>query len=202
MGGYRDDTVHEASYLPFIYSTDDSAASSSVGSADERPLWRGRRTFNTKGQEVVAPEVSAEEIYICRTSDQPRSKRKTKEEGEEETLPSTSTVDEKSRFKRPISISGFRATPSARSDGKKTRTKTAQMLIREDISVRPPAPIGSAVDTNSIPRNAGFIKPEGVDVPTPPLPKKASKRDRESELNADPSISEGKKRKKKKEGKS
>ena len=79
------------------------------------------------------------------------------------------TPEEKPRSKfdkRPTSISGFKA-PSTLKDGKKTRTKTAQMLIREDVSVRPPASMQTLdpVVKREVKREEGFIKPEGVDEP-------------------------------------
>ena len=59
---HREDTVHESSYLPFIYQTN------TVGSSDEqtqeRPKFRGRRTFNAKGVEVVAEEVGVSSASI------------------------------------------------------------------------------------------------------------------------------------------
>ena len=110
----------------------------------------------------------------------------------------------RSKFeKRPTSISGFKAPLSTRRDEKKPRTKTAQMLIRDDVSVRPPESMQQPLpEQTSIPRDTGFVKPAGVDEPVPP-PRKAApegrKRDRDHESVADQPGLEGKKRKKRKD---
>ena len=117
------------------------------------------------------------------------------------------TPEEKPRSKfdkRPTSISGFKA-PSTLKDGKKTRTKTAQMLIREDVSVRPPASMQTSdpVVKREVKREEGFIKPEGVDEPirtARKAPAEGRKRERDQDASgADRTGSEGKRRKKKKD---
>ena len=138
----------------------------------------------------------------------PPSKSKPVEDGEDAPTVS-SDRDEKPRVKlekRPTAISGFRAPLSTRPDGKKPRTKTAQMLIREDSAAQPPRPVPP--ETAAIPRSAGFVKPEGVDAPSfiPPPPKKAAvesgrKREIGQEDGEDPAAPEKKRRKKKKEPK-
>ena len=103
-----------------------------------------------------------------------------------------------SKFEKlPTSISGFRAPISAQRAAKKPRTKTAQMLIREDMSVRPPPSLGS-LDPTSLPHAAGFVKPAGVDEPPPPRTD-SRKRDRDLDPSSEQTGSEGKKKKKRKE---
>ncbi|KAI0772429.1 hypothetical protein BD413DRAFT_545370 [Trametes elegans] len=176
------DAIHEASYVPFIFQSEAAEASSSSTQLEERPKLRGRRTFNARGEEVVQEDKPAED--------------------EQEMV--HETPDEKPRSskheKRPTSISGFRAPISTQKDAKKPRTKTAQMLIRDDVSVRPPAsmqPPGPPVKPE-----AGFVKPAGVDEPVRAARKPPSdgrKRVRDPDGTTDRPTSEGKKRKKKKD---
>ncbi|KAI1790553.1 hypothetical protein LXA43DRAFT_1062013 [Ganoderma leucocontextum] len=185
----QEDDVHESSYLPFIFQSDKGEGSSSAFQTDGRPAFRGRRTFNAKGREVVAePPKPIEDGEV-----------------EEDTKPD---VRPKSRSKfepLPTSISGFNAPiASTRRDGKKARTKTAQELIRDSAPIRPPASLLEfSDDTESkpaprlIPPSAGFMKPAGVDAPAAPAAS-ARKRDREGSSAG----TEGKKRKKKKEASS
>ncbi|KAI9058773.1 hypothetical protein FKP32DRAFT_1581529 [Trametes sanguinea] len=173
--------VHEASYVPFIFQSDSSEPSSSVVEEEDTPRVRGRRTFNAKGEEVI-PEV-------C---DKP--------EEEEEPLPESRDEKPRSKYeKRPTSISGFKTPISTQRDGKKSRTKTAQMLIREDVGVRPPASMQPP--SAKVKPEEGFLKPAGVDEPARTARKaqtEARKRERDQESASERPASEGKKRKKKK----
>ena len=75
------------------------------------------------------------------------------------------------------------------------------MLIHEDVPARSSSFLQAPPETPSIPRNAGFVKPEGIDAPIPPSKKSTPdgrKRDREREASDDVTGAEGKKRKKKK----
>ncbi|KAI0324106.1 hypothetical protein GY45DRAFT_463399 [Cubamyces sp. BRFM 1775] len=177
----NDNVVYEASYVPFMFDSDAAEASSSNSQKEDMPRLRGRRTFNARGEEVVQEEKP--------------------QEGED-VVPDTPEEKPRSKFdKRPTSISGFKAPISTQKDGKKTRTKTAQMLIREDVSVRPPASMQTSAP--AVKREEGFIKPEGVDEPirtARKVPGEGRKRGRDHDASgADRTGSEGKKRKKKKE---
>ncbi|KAH9886743.1 hypothetical protein C8Q73DRAFT_748900 [Cubamyces lactineus] len=178
----NDDVVYEPSYVPFIFDSDAAEASSSNSPQQDMPKLRGRRTFNARGEEIVQeekPQEEEENVVADAPEEKPRSK-----------------FD-----KRPTSISGFKAPISTQRDGKKTRTKTAQMLIREDVSVRPPASMQTSI--LAVKREEGFIKPEGVDEPIRTArraPTEGRKRERDQDTTgADRTGSEGKKRKKKKE---
>ncbi|KAI0369315.1 hypothetical protein BV20DRAFT_997194 [Pilatotrama ljubarskyi] len=179
--GGSNDVVHEASYVPFIFQSDAGEASSS-SYQEERPKLRGRRTFNARGEEVV------QEVSLPVEDDQ-------------ELAPDTLDNKPRSKFdKRPTSISGFRAPISTTKDGKKSRTKTAQMLIREDVSVRPPASMQPPPPPAKM--EDGFVKPAGVDEPirtTRRAPTDGRKRERDLDGGTDRAGSEGKKRKKKKD---
>ncbi|TBU59937.1 hypothetical protein BD310DRAFT_816357 [Dichomitus squalens] len=59
----QEDDVHESSYLPFIFQSDKGEGMSSGAQPDGRPAFRGRRTFNVKGKEVVPEPVSATTVY-------------------------------------------------------------------------------------------------------------------------------------------
>ncbi|KAI0633006.1 hypothetical protein C8Q77DRAFT_1218398 [Trametes polyzona] len=175
--------MYEPSYVPFIFQSDAGEASSS-SQAEEGPRPRGRRTFNARGEEVVQEKPQDEDEQA--TQDTPDEKPKPG-----------------ARFeKRPTSISGFKTPLSTTKDGKKGRTKTAQMLIREDVSVRPPAsmqpPPPPAVKVED-----GFLKPAGVDEPVRTARKapagEGRKRERDQDGGPDRPGSEGKKRKKKKD---
>ncbi|KAI0693099.1 hypothetical protein C8T65DRAFT_699331 [Cerioporus squamosus] len=111
----------------------------------------------------------------------------------------------RSRFEKlPTSIFGFRAPISTQRDSKKPRTQTAQMLIREDVSARPPASLQPSDSKPPIPPAVGFVKPAGVDEPgRPPRTTAADcrKRDREQDPSPDQPGSEGKKKQKRKEKK-
>lgn len=57
---FRSSTVtHEASYIPFLFSSsaDDLSESSGQASSGSMPKLKGRRTFNARGQEVIAEPV-------------------------------------------------------------------------------------------------------------------------------------------------
>ncbi|KAI0651149.1 hypothetical protein C8Q79DRAFT_996697 [Trametes meyenii] len=176
------EVVHEASYVPFIFQSDVGEASSSSSRSEERPRIRGRRTFNARGVEVVQEEKAPEQQAI-------------------ETAPDTPDEKPRSKFeKRLTSISGFRAPISTQKDGKKSRTKTAQMLIREDVSVRPPASMHPPPVPVKL--EEGFLKPAGVDEPVRTArkaPPEGRKRERDQDGGSDRPGTEGKKRKKKKE---
>ncbi|TBU30965.1 hypothetical protein BD311DRAFT_737753 [Dichomitus squalens] len=188
----QEDDVHESSYLPFIFQSDKGEGMSSGAQPDGRPAFRGRRTFNAKGKEVV-PE--------------PPKPQEPGEIEEEDVKPQKP----RSRFEPlPTSISGFSNAPlaSTRRDGKKAaRTKTAQELVRESAPAPFPASFleqnedvkpnpASASVSSAIPHGAGFVRPAGVDAPGPPGPRK---RDREQGPG---SGAEGKRRKKKREASS
>ncbi|OSD00046.1 hypothetical protein PYCCODRAFT_1453506 [Trametes coccinea BRFM310] len=178
--GSSNDVVHEASYVPFIFQSDVAEPSSSGSQEGDRPRVRGRRTFNAKGEEVIPedkPEVEEEEAAPASRDEKPRSKFE----------------------KRPTSISGFKAPISTQRDGKKSRTKTAQMLIREDVGIRPPTSIQPPLATAK--SEEGFLKPAGVDEPARTArkaPSEGRKRDRDQESTSERLGSDGKKRKKKK----
>ncbi|RPD77210.1 hypothetical protein L226DRAFT_459187 [Lentinus tigrinus ALCF2SS1-7] len=53
-----DEVQHESSYIPFIFQSDVGESSSGMSSDSSRPTFRGRRTFNGHGKEVVQEEVS------------------------------------------------------------------------------------------------------------------------------------------------
>ncbi|KAJ2988791.1 hypothetical protein NUW54_g9002 [Trametes sanguinea] len=168
--------VHEASYVPFIFQSDSGEPSSSVAEEEGVPRVRGRRTFNAKGEEVI-PEDKPEEPLPESRDEKPRSKYE----------------------KRPTSISGFTTPISTQRDGKKSRTKTAQMLIHEDVGVRPPASVQPP--SAKVKPEEGFLKPAGVDEPARTArkaPTEARKRERDQESASERPASEGKKRKKKK----
>ncbi|KAI0673138.1 hypothetical protein C8Q78DRAFT_1068564 [Trametes maxima] len=177
----RTEVVHEASYMPFIFQSDEGEASPSDPRVEERPKIRGRRTFNARGVEVVQEEKVPEQAI--------------------EVAPDITDEKPHSKFpKRLTSISGFRAPISTQKDGKKTRTKTAQMLIREDISVRPPASM--LPPPIPVKLEEGFVKPAGVDEPVRTArkgPPEGRKRERAQDDGSDRPGTEGKKRKKKKE---
>ncbi|EMD30908.1 hypothetical protein CERSUDRAFT_120251 [Gelatoporia subvermispora B] len=164
------DVAHEASYLPFLFpSASDSAEASSSASLYQKPVAKGRRTFNHRGQEVLQNETPASNENSKATEDENA---------------------EKPRSKRLVAISGFRAPAQ---DSKKPKSKTAQMLIREDNPVRPPSSPSFGPGPAS-----GFIKPAGFDDrrPSSSTTNTALKRGRE-DLRTDPPTSEAKKRKKK-----
>lgn len=164
--------AYEASYLPFLFpSAGDSAEASSSTPTTHTPVVRGRRTFDERGREVAQLEKPAE--------------------GEDGKKSNEETDPERSRPKRPVAISGFRAPAK---DAKKPRSKTAQMLIREDAAVRPPVSLSSPSGQGS-----GFVKPAGFDdlVPSSATASASLKRDRGKDPALDPRTSETKKRKKK-----
>ncbi|CDO68753.1 hypothetical protein BN946_scf184989.g19 [Trametes cinnabarina] len=173
------DVVHEASYVPFIFQSDVGKTSSAEPYEGDIPKVRGRRTFNAKGEEVVQEEKAHEE--------------------DGEPLPDAHNEKPRSKFeKRPTSISGFKNTLSTQRDGKKSRTKTAQMLIREDVGVRPPT--STQPPPVVVKREEGFLKPAGVDEPTHTArksPSEGRKRERDQEIASDRPGSQGQKRKKK-----
>ncbi|EIW56477.1 uncharacterized protein TRAVEDRAFT_99221, partial [Trametes versicolor FP-101664 SS1] len=181
--GSSTDVVYEASYVPFIFQSDAGEASSS-SHQEERPKLRGRRTFNARGEEVVQEE---------------------KIQQQQDEQAAADTTEQKpsfgSRFeKRPTSISGFKV--SIPKDGKKTRTKTAQELIREDISARPPASMQPPPPPRPVIKSEeGFVKPAGVDEPVrtarkAPRSESRVKRERSQDGGTDRPGLEGKKRKK------
>ncbi|KAM5532532.1 hypothetical protein V8D89_013819 [Ganoderma adspersum] len=199
----QEDDVHESSYLPFIFQSDKSEASSSGSQADLRPAFRGRRTFNAKGKEVVA-EV-------------PKPAEDGKVNEQEDSKPDIRPKPRSKFEPLPTSISGFNAPiASTRRDGKKaaTRTKTAQELVRDSAPIRPPASLLHFADADDdapeskpaptptpslpIPPSARFVRPAGVDAPAVPAASRR-KRDREQGPGAG---TEGKKRKKKREASS
>ncbi|KAI0758928.1 hypothetical protein C8Q74DRAFT_273124 [Fomes fomentarius] len=197
IGGWshsNDEVQHESSYLPFIFQSDFGEGSSSNSQVNSGLKYRGRRTFNARGKEVGFQET--------------KQKVENSEEGtltgehQADSQGKSVNTDDKprSRFEKHLtSISGFTAPLSTRRDEQKPRTKTAQMLIREDISVHPPE---SLRPTSTLPA-MGFVKPAGVDEPIPPIRKAAAesrKRDRDQDSVADRPSSEGKKRKKKQTG--
>ncbi|OCH92554.1 hypothetical protein OBBRIDRAFT_428845 [Obba rivulosa] len=164
--------AYEASYLPFLFpSTSDGAEPSSSTPSHQNPVVRGRRTFNHRGQEVVHYETP---------TDNEGDKKVNIEEKDAE----------KPRPKRLVAISGFRAPAQ---DAKKPRSKTAQMLIREDALVRPPSALAPLREQGS-----GFVKPPGFDdLPSTSKAGPSLKRDRQTDAAPDPRTSEAKKRKKK-----
>ncbi|TFK92150.1 hypothetical protein K466DRAFT_595475 [Polyporus arcularius HHB13444] len=186
----RDEVQHETSYVPFIFQADGGEASSSATPSSSTPTFRGRRTFNARGQEVVQEVSKAEQDGSVSQNGEPGADSRTRGE------------KPRSRFEKlPTSISGFRTPISTQRDTKSSRTKTAQMLIREDVSVRPPAFLQPS-DSAPIPPATGFIKPAGIDEPVLPPRKTAAdsrKRDRVQDPSPDQPGSEGKKKKKRKE---
>ncbi|PIL25871.1 hypothetical protein GSI_11624 [Ganoderma sinense ZZ0214-1] len=205
----QEDDVHEPSYLPFIFQLDKNEASESGSQADVRPAFRGRRTFNAKGKEVLA---------------EPPKPREDDEVDEQEDTKPDVLPKPRSKFEPlPTSISSFNGPiASTRRDGKRpaARTKTAQELIRDSAPIRPPASLLEFADAHTdddhdapeskpapaptrprpvaIPPSAGFVRPAGVDAPAVPAAS-VRKRDREQGSGAG---TEGKKRKKRREASS
>ncbi|OBZ74876.1 hypothetical protein A0H81_05499 [Grifola frondosa] len=155
---HRTTVVHESSYLPFMFASQDQeeGPSSSTQPAPPAKL-RGRRAFNGRGEEVFPEERKAAPDAADAADEKPPKPER-----------------------RPFAISGFRAPRDAQKDGKKARTKTAQMLV------------------HSISRRSGFVKPAGVDEPGARAGP-ALKRERGQDLGADLPGSEVKRRKKKKD---
>lgn len=173
----RERIVHETSYLPFLFEADSAGPSSGEVSLNAARL-RGRRVFNGRGQEIIQTE---------KIPDVDEGKPSAEDEGGPRGSRKPQT--------RPVSISGFKAPISiAKKDGKKVRTKTAQMLIREDpLASMPPFPRPPAA------ASSGFMKPAGIDEPASKGGNSATlKRGREQDPSVDPSDAKGKKRKKKK----
>ncbi|CAL1698199.1 unnamed protein product [Somion occarium] len=181
--------THEASYLPFLFSptADDQGDSSTQAASVSVPKLKGRRTFNARGQEVIS-----------------EAKAEVKEEGQER---DQDPKDASKPTKRPRTISGFQAPISITKTKDSKRTKTAQMLIREDTGkgLRAPPPLqmfGGSSRPQSTSSETGFLKPSGVDSPSASRQNGFSnpsssmqKRSRETE---DPTVKEEKRRNKKK----
>ncbi|KZT00272.1 uncharacterized protein LAESUDRAFT_732425 [Laetiporus sulphureus 93-53] len=169
--------THETSYVPFMFSAEDEAASSSRSDAS---ALRGRRRFDERGQEVVPKESEAEDED---------------EDGD--------SVDAAAlRNRRPVAISGFKVPVAVgKKEGKKVRTKTAQELIREDaiLQSRPSSSAPAILDEVKPRASAGFVKPAGIDDPSS-ISARAKKRNRDQDHpNVTRSGSQSSKRKKKSE---
>ncbi|KAI0830286.1 hypothetical protein BC628DRAFT_1416584 [Trametes gibbosa] len=183
--GSSDNVVYEASYVPFLFPSDPEETSSG-SHAEERPKLRGRRTFNARGKEVVEDEKP------------PQEEEGIQDAGASEKRPPGTRFD-----KRPTSISGFGVSVSTTKDGKKSRTRTAQQLIHENVAVRPPASM-QPPPPPPMKQEEGFLKPVGVDEPVRTARKAPSagprvKRERAQDDGTDHLGLEGKKRKKKKD---
>ncbi|PCH43166.1 hypothetical protein WOLCODRAFT_144405 [Wolfiporia cocos MD-104 SS10] len=183
---------YEASYLPFLFSTDREAAGPSTSSTQgAASALRGRRTFDKRGREVERTEPLT--IFW-----------KPEPEKEEGAGKEMSVGDSAGTQRRPKTISGFGTplvTSSTKKDAKgKTRTKTAQMLIRETPLAldAPAAPVGEH-QAGSQTHREGFAKPVGVDEPIARAGRtrtsSGKKRAREHE-DADPAEPKGTKRNK------
>ena len=177
------DTTHEASYLPFIFS---SAETSNSDESSAQP--RGRRTFNSKGKEVKKEVVSVFPHF---------SRWNLTFLFQNESKPTNEPQD--TATKRLTSISGFKAPPPTKQQSSnKAKAKTAQELIREGVGAKPSAHLVHDAESQSAP--TGFVKPAGVDAPSLNRPKANSTTSlkRERDLAVD-DTSTNKKRKKKKE---
>ncbi|KAL4254676.1 hypothetical protein ABKN59_004449 [Abortiporus biennis] len=190
--------THEASYIPFMFSSSPSGNSFSdkkyLGS-DEGVVApstiTGRRAFD-HGREII-PEplaelkATAEEIVSISNIDNSKVKS--------------------GSSKRPTSISGFKA-PLITKQKNTGRTKTAQMLIQEDNSLKgisSRAEVSQPIVSSSGPTTTSFLRPSGVDSPLPDVNKtqgrsgstKAPKRARETVEEGTPGAENKKKKKKK-----
>ncbi|KAJ3491930.1 hypothetical protein NLI96_g370 [Meripilus lineatus] len=147
--------TYETSYVPFLFphSADDCGDTiSQVEPRTSRPP-HGRRTFKG-GIEEVAPDIKDVIPEIAK---------------------STNPTDQESSEpanKRPKSISGHKLPLPTKAKVSK-RTKTAQMLIREDNGKglsRPPRALPPSVTPQETGTNkatpTGFLKPAGVDMPS------------------------------------
>ncbi|TCD67752.1 hypothetical protein EIP91_011994 [Steccherinum ochraceum] len=172
---------YESSYVPFM-----SADSSPQAGPSQV---KGRRRFNTHGEEVASVETTTEPQEPATHDDGSLSSKQPPRAG----------------------ISGFKAPLSITKDKTTKRTKTAQMLIREDNGkgLRDPPPLSknsvvaaattTTTTTTSTTATTGFRKPAGIDVPTGPAQGKVDARTKRSREQGSAGISgskEGKKRKK------
>ncbi|KAI9452308.1 hypothetical protein BJY52DRAFT_944054 [Lactarius psammicola] len=176
--------IHEASYLPFVFSGCNDAS----GSPQEAVKLRGRRTWNKRGQEVTEGELQS--LDDSRGSPSARQVP-TEEQQRQHHNHNTS--------KRLTSISSFGPRSSSTKDierAKPRNTKSAREIIREDVvvgsgikirnleteeedkssgdcslpsrSALPPPPSAPSphMATSSLSTRDKFLKPAGVDEPS------------------------------------
>ncbi|TFY80264.1 hypothetical protein EWM64_g3747 [Hericium alpestre] len=130
--------VHEASYLPFLFSSTDGPSDSVP-----KPPIKGRRQWDKRGREIIPEDVEASIAEIIEAT--PPSGR-----------PSVT--------KKLKSISGSASSsslPRGDKGPKKMPGKTARELIREDVVKVPLVKHEDSFASAS----KGFMKPAGVDAP-------------------------------------
>ncbi|TFK36063.1 hypothetical protein BDQ12DRAFT_699775 [Crucibulum laeve] len=166
-----DAVIHEASYLPFLFS-ESSATSNSSQYSGNRP--KGRRVFNKKGEEVV------DESKVVPLS------------GESAPMPHEPSSKGRKPHPHPVSISASGSSGLRGFDQFKQfkDTKTAKQEIFDNAPVgddlRPPPAIKSIFSAK--PTSNTFLKPSGVDDPLETKPRAA--------MTSSPSIIEGARSKK------
>ncbi|KAI0946285.1 hypothetical protein AcV7_010303 [Taiwanofungus camphoratus] len=193
--------THEASYLPFLFSSSYPEISTSSTGPDRPSVLRGRRTFNERGQETI-PQVR---FALTPTSQnrhfrvQKRNLDDQNDESEAESPDESGSKNPQNSPKRPVSISGFRAPiATTRKSGKKARTKTAEMLVRESTALSP-ASLCPPSQNHAPPNDTGYMKPAGIDEPAEQAGRRNTVHKRNRDRDLDPEILElqGQKRKKK-----
>ncbi|KAI0697796.1 hypothetical protein BC835DRAFT_737392 [Cytidiella melzeri] len=172
-------TTYEASYIPFIMSCVVGEEEDGVGAV--RP--KGRRTFDGSGREVKNELVSLCYKDTCFFFLRLVFRL---EEGSVQGEPADAV--DTGPPKRITSISGFHQTPFAarhkkekeslglglgpgdksKEESQESSAKTAQQLIREDVTQRIPG-------LRSSRESGGFVRPVGVDGPSASLPPKGGK---------------------------
>ncbi|KAN0136594.1 hypothetical protein V8E53_005641 [Lactarius tabidus] len=176
--------IHEASYLPFVFSDSNDAS----GSPQQAVKLRGRRTWNKRGQEVT----EGEHLSHDDSRGSPSERQVPIEEGHHPSL---------NPSKRLTSISSFGPRSSTTKDFERSKprnTKSAREIIREDVvggsgikirsfapeeedkssgdgslpsrTAPPPPPSApsphKAASSLSTPNREMFLKPAGVDEPS------------------------------------
>ncbi|EIM80156.1 uncharacterized protein STEHIDRAFT_126149 [Stereum hirsutum FP-91666 SS1] len=160
--------THEASYLPFIFSSSGESSSAPSTSGSTGVKLRGRRTWNKKGEEVIETDpIPTEPTPSTTATSFSNSKRLTSISGSTSYHPEAHAARPK---EKPSKGKQKDRSRDKDADLNRASAKSAMDLIRENGNVgadmrtaRAPQQTQTQSQTVSVPGANGFMKPAGLD---------------------------------------